>query len=89
MSQGLTENIIKKSAAKGQAGIDRIISVCGSADEVNRELLFSLLKENENTEYGRKYGFKNIKTFEDYKNKVPLTTYDDYAEYVEKIENYL
>ncbi len=86
MSQGLTENIIKKSAAKGQAGIDRIISVCGSADEVNRELLFSLLKENENTEYGRKYGFKNIKTFEDYKNKVPLTTYDDYAEYVEKIE---
>ena len=41
-----------------------------------------ILEDNKDTEYGKKYDFANIKTIKDYQEKVPITTYDDYAEYI-------
>ncbi|MDR1819734.1 MAG: GH3 auxin-responsive promoter family protein [Methanobrevibacter sp.] len=48
----------------------------------NEELLFKILDENKNTEYGQKYDFSHIKSIEEYQSKVPLTEYDDYIEYI-------
>lgn len=46
--------------------------------ELNR-----ILEHNKNTDYGKKWGFANIKTVEAYQNAVPLTGYDDYAPLIE------
>jgi hypothetical protein len=56
-----------------------------AAGEVNRKLLSDILTENSATEYGVKYDFANIKNADDYRRKVPLTDWDDYAFYIEKI----
>ena len=40
---------------------------------------------NKETEYGRKYQFENIKSTTQYQKNVPLTTYDDYTEYIQRI----
>lgn len=48
----------------------------------NTEFLLKILDENKDTEYGQKYDFANIKTVEDYQNKVPITDYDSYADYI-------
>lgn len=51
----------------------------------NQDLLFKLLKDNADTEYGKKYGFGEISTVEEYKRRVPFSTYDDYAPYIERM----
>ncbi len=53
--------------------------------EVQEQLLFELIRANEDTPFGQKYNFKSIKTIEDFKKNVPLTTYDDYAEYIYEV----
>lgn len=50
--------------------------------EINRALLMKILEDNKDTEYGRKYGFAQIKTVEEYQKRVPLTTYADYKPYI-------
>ena len=49
--------------------------------------LKKIIRRNKNCELGKKYDFKNIKSIEDYQKKVPLSTYDDYAPYVERMIN--
>ncbi len=53
---------------------------------IQEKQLFSLLQKASETEYGQKYGFSEIKTYEDYKRKVPLVTYADIHPYVERMK---
>jgi hypothetical protein len=46
-----------------------------------------IVKKNRNTEYGEKFAFSEIKNLADFQNKVPITTYDDYIPFIEKIQN--
>ena len=55
--------------------------------EVQTKLLLELLNENKDTEYGKKYGFANISSIEEYRKRVPITEYDDYAPYIERMIN--
>lgn len=55
--------------------------------EEQKKLLMSILEKNKNTEYGKKIGFDKIHSIEDFQKSVPLTTYDDYSDYVERMIN--
>lgn len=55
--------------------------------EVQTKLLLELLNENKDTEYGRKYNFEKITSIEDYRKQVPITEYDDYAPYIDRMIN--
>lgn len=44
----------------------------------NKENLKQILRDNQNTDYGKKYRFVNIRNEEDYQESVPLTQYDTY-----------
>lgn len=48
-------------------------------------ILLRYLKENKNTIYGRRYSFESIDDISAYQQQVPLTTYDDYTEEIDKI----
>ena len=50
-------------------------------------LLTELLKKNKDTEYGKKYGFAQIHTVHDFKKHVPLTEYDDYVPFIQRMMN--
>ncbi len=47
--------------------------------------LKKILNRNKNCELGKKYNFKDIKSIADYQRMVPLTTYEDYEPYVERM----
>ncbi|NIP31234.1 MAG: hypothetical protein GTO02_16190, partial [Candidatus Dadabacteria bacterium] len=47
-------------------------------------VLKSILEKNKNTVIGKKYGFANLDSYEDYKNSVPVHTYEMLREYIEK-----
>ncbi|XP_041483725.1 indole-3-acetic acid-amido synthetase GH3.3-like [Lytechinus variegatus] len=44
-----------------------------------------ILEENGDTDYGRKLKLKNITSMDDFRKSHPLTTYDDYKPYVERV----
>lgn len=48
----------------------------------NEKLLLEILDKNKDTEYGRKYGFADIHSAEEYRKRVPISIYDDYAGYI-------
>ena len=64
-----------------------IDKVSQNPGEVQKELLMSIIEKNKNTEYGKKIGFDKIHSVEDFQKIAPLTTYDDYADYVERMIN--
>lgn len=49
------------------------------------QLLMRLVRENEATEFGRAHDFANVTTAEQFKENVPLTTYADYFELVNRM----
>ena len=49
------------------------------------ELLMKLLDDNKDTEYGRKYGFAQIHSIEEYRKRVPVITYDHIAPELERM----
>ena len=48
--------------------------------------MLALIQENKATLYGRKHNFERIEDWEDFQ-KLPITTYSDYDEYVRLIQN--
>ena len=49
------------------------------------KLLMRLLRQNVNSEFGRRCGFDSMRGVEDYRNGVPLSTYDDYQQDIERV----
>lgn len=54
-------------------------------EAVQSDYLKRLLQRNRETDYGRRYGFADIRSYEDFAEQVPLTVYEDYEPYLEKI----
>lgn len=53
-------------------------------EQSSKKLLLGLLRESRNTEFGRKHGFSEIRTVEDYQKKIPLSGYADYRDYINR-----
>jgi hypothetical protein len=56
-----------------------------NVEGTQRALLLRLLRHNADTEIGRRYGFDTIHSVAEYQARVPLSTYEDYSEAVERI----
>lgn len=48
-------------------------------------LLARYLKQNADTQFGRKHRFKSIYNLDKFQRRVPLSTYDDYAHWIDRI----
>lgn len=70
------------SIENGQKVYEKLLEMTKDPMKYNADLLMKILEDNKDTEYGKKYDFESIKTIKDYQNKVPITTYDDYADYI-------
>ena len=53
--------------------------------DVQDELLQKLLKTAKGTEFGRKYDFDSISTYEQFAERVPISTYEDLFPYIERL----
>lgn len=64
----------------------RFVSV-DSIERIQREKLFQIIKDNKKTDYGKKFDFNSIDSVSAYQREVPLTIYEDYVDYIEKIKD--
>lgn len=78
----LTGIIARAMIAKGHSDVRRMHKNTVNAGKKNEKLLFEILKTNKTSEYGRKYNFEGIKSVEEFRRTVPLTTFSDYEDYV-------
>lgn len=58
-----------------------------NAEEVQTGVLRQLLRTAEQTEYGQAHAFGNIRTYDDFRRLVPLTTYDDLKEAIDRMRH--
>ncbi|MGY3791433.1 GH3 auxin-responsive promoter family protein [Aquimarina sp. 433] len=53
-------------------------------NEVQLELLHVLLETARNTEFGKQYDFSSIHNYETFKERIPIRSYEDYEEMIER-----
>ncbi len=74
-------------AALGNRALERLKSTCENADKIQNKILLEILDTNKNTEFGRKYGFSEIRSISDFQSKIPVTDYGDHDKYFSRIIN--
>ncbi len=79
---GLTSRIIRL-ATRGAA--QRFEEASRNAIAVQEAKLLEMVRRNENTEFGRKYGFSSIHGFEDWRRQVPVSTYEDLRQLLDRV----
>lgn len=57
------------------------------AEDIQRGVLRRLLRAAEQTEYGRKYGFRDIRLYETFAQRVPLNDYESLKEYIDRMRH--
>jgi hypothetical protein len=58
---------------------------CRRVADTQTRLLLRTLRENRDTDFGRAHGFADIADARDYQRRVPLATYDDFADPVQRV----
>lgn len=56
-------------------------------NEVQSELLDSLINDAQRTEWGKKHHYKSIRSLADFKERIPIQDYDDIKPFVQRIKN--
>lgn len=69
----------------GDVTLNKIERTTKDPMKAQEKLLKRILSKSKNCELGRKYNFANINGIEDFRNKVPLTTYEDYDPLVDRM----
>ncbi len=53
-------------------------------NEVQNELLFQLINKAKDTEYGKTFDFKSIKTYKEFNERLPIVSYEDIYDKIEQ-----
>jgi hypothetical protein len=54
-------------------------------EEVQQDWFLKLVSTAENTEWGRKYDYAGITSLQDFKNRVPVNTYEELKPYIDRL----
>ena len=57
----------------------------GHCGEVQKLVLADILRSSADTEIGREYGFAGMKSFDDFRSRVPVSEYDDYRSRIDRM----
>ncbi len=64
-----------------------VIRMTQDPEKIQNELLLKILKNNSQTTFGQEQGFKNISSYESYRSRVPVASYESLRNYVERQES--
>ena len=81
----MSTDVLQKYITDGIQALERMeeTSRCGNA--ISQELLMQLIRKNQDTAYGQKYGFREIRSYADYAAKVPFSSFEDYEPYINRM----
>jgi len=65
--------------------LGRFLRAADHATEVQQRILLERVRANASSDYGRDHGFSEIRTYQDFIRRVPVSTYETLAPYVERV----
>ena len=81
----LTSNF---GASMGRLVFKKFDGYTTHAMETQERILMEIVRRNKNCELGKKYDFANIHSIKDFQDKVPISTFEDYAPLIDRmVEN--
>ena len=69
----------------GDVTLAKIEATTKNPMKAQEKLLNKIIRKNKNCELGKKFGFADIHSIDDFRSKVPLTTYEDYDPLVDRM----
>jgi hypothetical protein len=80
--KGLINTVIKQYLGLRMRRVEQYMQ----HPEMTQERIFStLLRQATHTEFGKKYGFGDIRSFDDFQRNVPVHEYDQIKEYIQRM----
>ena len=73
--------------ADGQRVRNRLEDITYDPMRSQEEFVMRMMRENSQTAYGQAHGFDTIRHLDDFQHLIPVTSYDDYLPYIERIAN--
>ncbi len=67
-------------------GVNRYLREASECREIQRRCLEQKLQANRDSQFGRDYGLDKMRTVEDFRRGMPVTTYEDYRPFVEQVK---
>ncbi len=81
----ITKAAHQASVKAGEPIVKQLEEMTKDPMRTQKEFLKKILDDNKDTEYGKKYNFAAIDSIESYRKNVPLSNYDTYAPYIERM----
>jgi hypothetical protein len=72
-------------AFAGGAAARRFETATRDPTGMQHRKLMSIVERNQNTEYGKEHGFSSVKSLKDWQKAIPVVTYEDLRERVERM----
>lgn len=69
-----------------QREVRRFLANARRAAELQREVLFTKIRREMDSDFGRDHRFDQIRTIEDFRRQIPLADYEYYRPYVERVK---
>ena len=66
--------------------LDQFLASAGDSRRIQRELLMRRVQTHAHSAFGKDHGLSQVRTLADFRRQVPLTTFADYAPYVERVK---
>ncbi len=67
--------------------LNRFLADTRRAREIQHEVLLRKIARNANSDFGRAYGFANIRSVADFRKQLPILTYEDHHPYMLRVLN--
>ena len=80
----IVKSIVRQITSKRH---EKIKQFSQSPEETQQKQLASLLKDAKDTEWGKKYNFKDIKSYSTFNERLPIQTYEDIKSYVDRMKH--
>ena len=87
MDEKVIKSINEARWADGQTVWNRLEDITFNPMQSQEEFVMRLIRENAKTVFGRNHGFEFIRSMEEYRQRIHVTTYEDYIQYIERIVN--
>lgn len=78
-------NITKIISHVFDSRLKEIDLYASKSGDIQHRVLARLVKQAANTEWGKKYDYKSIRNYDDFKSRLPIQTYDEIKPYVERL----
>ena len=83
----LSQAAMRLMVLKGNGSLRRLEKNAENPMDVNRALLMKILRDNQDTAFGKAHRFSEIRTIEDFRKQVPMAVYEDYAPMIERTKD--